>query len=291
MTYDLKAYADNGKNLEFSWDSGLVISDISGLTSVVVNMATSQGVTQVGTSIQDESVNGKDLVIKGTLVGDSALSRKQLIDTFVPEVPVTLVYNNELELRVKPKVTPDVSRHESNAKFQVTVYAAYPYWSKMDKIIINVGGLEPMFSFPINYGETDLEDPKTHMFGRRIQSFFVNAENQGNVSAPFDLIFYAKTQVSNPSLTKVDTGEVIKINRNMVAGEKVSVYMTEDQPRVTSTIGGSEIDIFNDLDYYSTLFELDVGDNLVRYDATVNRDNLDCLLVPMAAFSGAYTYG
>ena len=283
MYYNIKAYSDNGNMVNFSLALGIVITDIVGLTETNVEMATSQGVAQVGVTVQNEAVSGKAVVISGMVVGDSTMYRKRLVDTFVPQVGVTLIFNNELELRVRPQVTPAIERAKMNAEFQFTCFAAYPYWRSIERANVVIGGMIPKFRFPINYYE-----PITHKFGERVQTFFVDANNKGNVKAPFDVVFLAKTTVLNPKITKVDTLEFILIDREMVPNERVTVSMIGGAPRVFSLIGGVETEITGQFHIDSTPFELDVGENYLRYDADVGRDNLECTLILQPAFSGAY---
>ena len=290
MYYNLKYYSDNGKMINFAFPEGIVITDIKGLSATSVSRITSQGVYQVGTTVEDESVDGKTIVVSGQIVGDSTQKKRQIIDTIVPKTGATFVYNNEKEMRVNVSVSPETSRAKFDADFQFTLYAPYPYWRSIDKARVRIGGLLPRFKFPINY-----YDPITHKFGENVPTYFVDAENKGNVPAPFDLVFLAKQTVTNHRVTKVDTGEYIQLGEDidgkryiMTAGEKAEVKMIGDKLQVDSTRGGVTTDIIDKLAYYSTPFELDVGENLLRYDATVNRENLQVDLLLHPAWSGAY---
>ena len=287
--YNLKYISQNGKRLNFSFVNNLVITSISGLTENTVDLAETQGVAQIGTSIQGKSVQGKNIVINGEIIGMSRFLREQLLDTITPLESGMLIFNNRLELGVEPVITPYVENYPSNAKFQFTVRAAYPYWRSIEQISTDVAGLEAMFKFPINYGDTGHEEhPKQHIFGKRISNFFVNVENKGNVPAPFKVMFIAKTQLSNPSITKVSTLEFIKIKKDMISGERIEIDMMGDLPKLTSYKIGSEEDVFRYFDIDSTLFELDVGDNLIRYDADSNRNGLDVRITRADTWSAPY---
>lgn len=287
--YNLKYVSQNGKSLNFSFKDSLVITSISGLTENVIELAETQGVAQIGTSIQGKSVQGKDIVINGEIVGIARFKRQELLDTITPLESGFLIYNNKLELGVEPVVTPYVENYADNAKFQFTLRASYPYWRSIKQIITDVAGLEPKFKFPVNYGDTGNEGrPKQHIFGQRISNFFVNVENRGNVPAPFKVMFIAKTALSNPSITKVSTLEFIKIRKNMISGERIEVDMMGDLPKLTSYKIGSEEDVFRYFDIDSTLFELDVGDNLIRYDADSNRNGLDVKITRADTWSAPY---
>lgn len=281
--YVIECKSDNGKSITFGMPPGPVIAKASGLTENSVRFAKSQGVTQIGTSVQAQSVEDRPIIINGVLVGESKDLRKQLIDTIVPQVPVTLVFNHKLEIKVLPQITPLVEQKPFNAAFQLTFLAPYPYWRTIEKTVVDLAGMVGMFSFPINYG-----DPPTHMFGKRAESFFKNVENKGNVAAPFIVRFIAQTTTSDPEITKVDTLESLRILKTMQAGEIITIDMTQDPMRVESMYQGKTIDVFNYFDIDSDVFMLDVGDNIIRFDAGSNREGLDCRITVQPAFSGAY---
>lgn len=283
MYYDLKIISDNGNMIDFGIEHNIVISDIQGLTAINVNIVTSQGISQIGTSVQDQTVDSKPFIINGEILGLSVDYRKKLIDTIVPMVGVTIIYDNKFEMYAYPQITPDISRHKYNAKFQFTLYAAYPYWRNIETIQVPLSGIDKKFKFPMTFTSTVY-----FTLGERIVSEFINVRNNGNVSIPFDIIFYTKTKAANPMVSKVTTREFIRIEKEMVADEKIKMTMVGENITITSTSGGMTRDIFGSLDIDSTLFELDIGDNLLKFDAELNRNSIDCFVNTQEAYSGAW---
>ena len=287
--YNLKYLSDNGKMINFSIHTGFVISNTRGLTANVVEISTTQGFTQIGVTAQSEDVQGKPISVEGVLMGKAADKRKQMLDTIVPQVGGTLVFDNRLEIRVIPQITPDIKWDTVNALYQFTVFAAYPYLRAIERITMSIAGMEPRFRFPINYDDTYFDDPLTHMFGERIQTFFKNVVNTGNVAAPFRVLFFAKTALSNPEIMLMnDSLPFLRINKNMTAGERISIDMLDDNITVTSDALGEVTNAFQYFDIDSTPFKLEAGDNLIRYDAASNRDGLDCRITFPPTFSAAY---
>ena len=285
----MKFVSDNGKIINFSPLTGYIITNAQGLTANVIDMATSQGVTQIGTTVQGESVQDKTLVFEGALMGRATGMRKHMLDTIVPIVGGTLIFDNRLEMRVRPQITPDIERYADNPRFQFTVRASYPYWRAIEQTVVDVAGMEPRFKFPINYGDTYFENPLTHMFGERTQSYFRNVINTGNVAAPFRVLFFANTALSTPDITLVnDELPFLRINKNMVAGERIIIDMLGDSIKVTNDVFGMISNAFPYFDIDSTPFKLEPGDNLIRYDAVSNRDGLDVRLNFPPTFSAAY---
>ena len=188
-----------------------------------------------------------------------------------------------------PLQTPDIQRKNVNAKFQFTLRAFFPYWRSANIKNTQIVGVMPMFHFPINYGKTYFENPLIHQFGRRAESHFADAHNAGNVPAPFTVLFIAKTDLSNPKITMVDTGEYIRIQRDMVAGERIAVDLTQNRLRVTQFLDGQELDGINYLDITSSIgMTLKTGENIIRYDADENREGLDVRLIHHDTWAGAF---
>ena len=81
--------------------------------------------------------------------------------------------------------------------------------------------------------------------------------------------------VKNPSLLNVDTQEFIKLNITMEAGDTLSVSTGYGEKEVTLKRGGATSDAFRYLDVDSSYLQLSVGDNLFRYSAEENLENLE----------------
>lgn len=296
IIYNLKCKSNTGFELNFTIPTRenpncFVITDSKGLTENTITLATTQGVGQIGTTVQGQAVQGKPIVIEGVIVGEVATNRKLMLDTIVPLAELTLIFDNWLQIRAYAQSTPDIERKPHNANYQFTVYCPYPYWRTLQTILTDIAGLIPRFKFPINYYNTYFENPLIHMFGQRIQTFFVNVYNDGNVPAPFSVTFIAKTELSNPMITLVEqpvSTKFIVVEKDMVAGEIVTVDMTGDSIEATSRIGDTETDIFAYLGMDSTYFDLAVGDNLIRYDASSNREGLECRISRYTAYAGAF---
>ena len=287
--YSLKYVSDNGNVVDFHPMGKYVITKTQGMMENSVKISTSQGMSQIGSYSQGQSVQSKSIVIEGAIKGVAESAGRHLLNTIVPQMSGTLIYNDKIMLRVIPEITPKIEQYPTNPNFIFTVFAEYPYWQSTDSVQTNVAGMEPRFRFPINYSNTYFEDPLTHMFGQRTKTFFTNIFNFGNVPAPFKIIFLAKTQLSNPMITKVVDGlPFLKISKDLVAGEKITIDMTSDTLTVTTNLYGAETDAFNFFDIDSTIFKLDVGDNLIRYDADVNRDGLECIISYNPTYTGAY---
>ena len=69
---------------------------------------------------------------------------------------------------------------------------------------------------------------------------------------------------TNITLTNLETFEFLKINGTLNAGERISVYRDDNnQLKAVLYKGSEETDIISWIDEESTLYEMNVGDNLI----------------------------
>ncbi|MEK4148914.1 phage tail family protein [Robertmurraya sp. FSL W8-0741] len=125
------------------------------------------------------------------------------------------------------------------------------------------------FEFPLEIPEEGIE------MGYRAPSLIVNVLNDGQESTGMMIRFRALGTLLNPSLINVNTYETLKINTTMLAGDVIEISTYERRKEVILNRNGQQFNIFNALDLSSTFLQLEIGDNLFRYDAEEGLDNLE----------------
>lgn len=256
---------ENGGTLTFEYDFGYLINKPKGIDSVNVRLSQAQGINQVGSTVESKTVQARPVTISGILVGDDQISRKsELISVVRPDLSGKL-YADDYYLNVHVTETPTIEPKEKFAHFQFSITAPYPYWQKDDQVSQALSGVQAYFKFPWNMS-------KPYRFGQWMETQFMNVRNGGQLPVPFTATFYAKNNVSNPKIIHANTGEVLIVNKTMVAGERVIVEITHDRTYVTSSVDGS---IRGALDLDSTLFRLGVGDNVLKPEADAGLNQLE----------------
>lgn len=104
-----------------------------------------------------------------------------------------------------------------------------------------------------------------------METKFVNVYNKGQVPVPFTATFTAKGDVKNPMISNATTGKFMLIKKALVSGERLVVEITHDRTYVTSSIDG---DCRGALSLSSNLYELDVGDNVLKPEAESGLTNM-----------------
>ena len=197
--------------------------------------------------------------------------RRRLNRVLNPQYAATLTYQYGDFVRVidcKVDNAPVFTRKAIFQDFTIQLLCLNPFWRKesktRDDIATRIGGLE----FPV-------EIVPGWEIGYRQPSLIVNVYNDGDVQAGIRVEFRALGMVTNPALLNVDTQEFIKLNYTMEAGDTLTVSTGYGEKEVTLKHGGIVTDAFRYLDVDSSYLQLSVGDNLFRYSAEENLENLE----------------
>lgn len=253
-----------GDSIIFEFADGFLISKPEGIDTLSVSHSEAQGINQVGSTIQSSNVKSRPVTINGRLVGPMQTSNKpRLLSVVRPDLEARL-YADDYYLSVRPTATPVIEGRENNAAFQFSLIAAYPYWQKDGSAAATLSGVERMFRFPWNMS-------RPYQFGKVVQAQFINIINDGQVPIPFTVTFTALEEVVNPKLIEAATNEYLLLNKTLVAGEKVVVEITHERTYVNSSVDG---ECRGALDLGSSFFRLEVGDNVIKPEATSGKASL-----------------
>ena len=255
---------ENGDSVTFDYAGGYLINKPTGIDTVTVSLSQAKGINQTGATIQSKNVQPRPVNVNGYLVGDGqAANKEKLLSVIRPDISGKL-YADDYYLNVWPTATPSIEPKDWGAQFQFSLLAAYPYWCKDDSASVALAGIEPLFKFPWNIS-------KPYRFGRLKLEQFMNVPNRGQVPVPFTATFAASGDVENPKITNAATGKFLIVNKSLVSGERLAVQITHDRTYVTSSVDG---DCRGALSLKSNLFQLEVGDNILKPEAKSGLENL-----------------
>ena len=257
--------------IEFSYDSPFWISTPSGMTSDEIEISETSGAMQVGTTITGQSVLPKKFTLDGVIFEPLVVNRKNLINIMAPQIPSTLtvIENNESWfLDVVPQKTPEIEDGIVAQNFQVTLYAAYPFWKTTEQYTSQLVGIVPLFQFPF-------DTSGSWSISEFTDNYFTEVENEGNSPIEFSITFSARSDVSNPELYHMGSDKFIKLNKSMIAGEVIVVSTKYGEKGVLCyDTNGNVSNGFKYLTIDSDLsMQLLPGNNLLRFDAG-NRQGL-----------------
>ena len=265
-----------GESIVFEWAKGFIIDKPQGIDTLSISHSEAQGINQVGSTFQSSNVQSRPVTINGRIVGAfQTLMKNRLLSVIRPDLSARL-YADDYYLDVRPTATPVIEGRETNALFQFSVLAAYPYWQKDNSASETLSGVQKMFRLADEQGNKvwRLAPPplRPYRFGKVVSAAFINVYNDGQVPIPFTVTYTAIDTVVNPKLIDAATNEYLLLNKTLVAGEKVTIEITHERTYVNSSVDG---ECRGALDLGSSFYRLQVGDNVIKPEATSGKANLN----------------
>jgi hypothetical protein len=239
-------------------------------------------VNQVGVTISGTSLETRPVSIEGWIVALNParmdILKKQLNSFINPQDAIDLYYD-EYVIRFIPDETVKyaIDSSENNdafCKFMITGTCPNPLFTYANESVSIFATTIPSFHFPLTISENSPE--KGVIFGKRTDDLIVNAFNDGSVTSGMRIVFKANGTVVNPKLINVNTQERFILNKTLVAEEEVEVNTNIGEKSIKGKIGSSSYSnyyMYKDID--SSWLQLEVGDNLFRYDADDGLENLE----------------
>ena len=255
--YSARFESDNGLTFVFGKNGGNVF-DMDLGSGVSVDIGTSQGFSQVGETVETLAVNSRPITVTGVLYRDIDNQKKNMRKIFAPFVAGKLIFEDGHYTRVYVQDPPSFSSVKKDGRFTMQLLAPFPYFYGQNEESVQIGGIVPMFRFPVNYAEP-------HSFGELSEGRFSTIYNDSDVKVPYGFQITVNGTSTNPTVTNLLTFEFLKINGTFNAGDVINVYRDENNVLVANvTHGNANVeDILSMIDDDSTLYELAVGDNLI----------------------------
>ena len=268
----LYALEKSGKKILFDRSNYVLTSADYG--SIGASHATAKGTGQIGDRVSSSTLDTRPVEIIGFIKAKSAeeMERKKaaLYQMCDPRESFTVYPSPEraLECRADETVKFTASRLTNNARvaqFVIDATSHDPLFRDAVEKARKIVEWEPNFIWP-------LEIYHGFTFADRTAGLIATLENGGDVATGLMIRFTAAATIPNPALTNPDTGEFIRINRTMEAGEIVVVNTNYGQESVYSYKGDAVEDVINDLDLSSTFIQAPVGEIQLHFSADDNTD-------------------
>lgn len=272
---------ERGETIEFSHASVYHTNEVSGLSDIRNAIYSINSMGQDGDTYLGNRIQSREIEIVGSIAtrnkDETVTLRRRLNHVLNPQIGATLTYiygdfKRVIDCRVDN--APVYSRKAIFQDYTVQFVCHNPFWREEAESKTDIASWIGGFEFPEPLG---LEIPMEEGWeiGYREPSLIVNVYNGGDVKSGVRIDFRALGTVVNPSLLNIDTQEFIKVNYTLEAGDVLSVSTYYGQKEVFLKTGGQTIDAFRYLDPDSSYIQLEVGDNLFRYDAGSNVEGLE----------------
>lgn len=282
-----------GQSVEFSNTAPYILSAVDGLGDVIAINSTQKTSYQDGTTLVNSSLEERFITLQVSMfspsINDLSSTRQKIGSVFNPKLgegQLQYVYGDEIKvIGAVPDHVPIFPSGRENrvGNYQtvmITLRCPNPYFRNVADDKTEIAFWEPQFEFPLEIPSEGIE------MGVRSPSLIVNVANDGHVDTGMIIKFRAIGTVVNPSLVNVNTTEYFKINRTLTAGEIITVNTNSGKKRIESNLNGVTSNIFNNIVFGSTFLQLEIGDNLFRYDAEQNLEALEVDIYHSPQFVG-----
>lgn len=265
------------EQIEFSALSSFFLTKISGIAGINNIVNSSKG-SYDGTVFVSSQLSERNIVIQGKLKKiNREVNRAKLIKVLNPKLSGKLIYSNK-DLNITKYIDCVIEKSPDPVKdfvstFQISLLCNDPYWKDTNDTKINIAKWIGDFHFPLS-----IVSENGIIMGHRQPSLITNLVNNGDIKTGMIIEFIAHGTLKKPSLFNINTREFIKLNKTMVAGEVITINTNYGKKRIESNLNGIKTNILNYLDIAGggiTFLQLDIGDNLLRYDADENLSNLE----------------
>lgn len=265
----------NNKVLDIRENTSYKLIEIEGIENSEFELNSVSNAQYDGSIVVGKRLKNRAICIKADYRGDNKeIERKKLISFFNPKNSGTLMVTyGDVERSIEYEIENfncKLTNINDDLTFTVDLFCPNPYLRNIIESKINIALWRRAFHFPLV-----IPQDIGIVMGIREPSLIVNVENTGDVECGVIIEFKALGTLNKPSLLNINTGDYIKINKSIVAGEVIRINTNIGNKRVTSTLNGVETNILNYIDLDSTFLQLEVGDNLFRYDAEENLSNLE----------------
>lgn len=256
----LKIVTDAGAVLHLGWDYDMPYF-LDPLNGTDVDLQTAQGINQVGTTVERQSVSGVSRTLDVTFWGAHKLENANFFTRCLPYFTKgTLYFGDRYFTRFVLQKTPYFSSYTPDPRCSLMLYTPKPYWYDLTAVSSVLGGYEPAFSLPVCYD--------SHIYGIRRDGTAAVLRNTGSLPVPFTATLTCSMEVKHPKVVDLKTGAFIGFDLTLEPNDKLEIYRsTSDRLACTLTRAGVATNIFSALDEDSTLTELQPGDNVLSLQA------------------------
>lgn len=238
--------------------TNIKVIELEGITGLTNIINSSKGINQDGASYSNSFIEERDILLKLRIKADInnyRLIKRELYNAFNPKLEGELIIINpegKKSITVRVVESPNFRNIYNKKECSISLIALDPYFKSelySEEIATWYGGFSFKTKMPLKFRQKG--DTKKNII------------NSGHVDTPVK-IYFEGTAV-NPSIINRTTGEYVKINKTINAGETLIINTEYGNKTVQIESGGTIINAFHYLDLDSSFFNLVPGDNLIEY--------------------------
>lgn len=268
LTYEKLIYTNELDNsVEFSLLSDFILETFDGRTGLNNSIITETGVNQYGSTFINNSIGNRNITLSGKIFDNRGENKALLLNVCNPILKGTLKYIN-IKRNEEKYISCYVNKCVIGAKdgslnFAISITCTEPFFKGKENIkelALRINLLE----YPVKITNEGIE------YGL-VTNKKMKIANNGDVQTP--LIIEWIGIVNNPIVTNITTGQYIKVNTSIADGEKLLIYTAYGNKKVIKiSVDGTVSNAFGLIDLSSKFFDLELGENIISYDADSGAD-------------------
>lgn len=262
--------------LQLNNSAGVFLTGTSGL-DIKMNVQTTANAYLDGGTISSNQMPVRNITL--SLLLNSIDNVKDVYSAFKIKQVGKFMYDSKYINCYVENITVNVKDKPMTAF--VSLLCPQPYFKDLSKTISEIVSIVPNFEFPVEFTSDGIE------FGYKSQNLIINVINGGDVETGMLIHIKANGSVTNPKLVNVNTQEYVGINKTISAGDNIYISTIKGNKYI-KMISSDEIEsnIINDKLSGSKFLQIAVGDNLFKYDATENKDNMEVWIEFESCYAG-----
>ncbi|WP_309479076.1 phage tail family protein [Brevibacillus agri] len=265
-----------GESVTLGNSAPFLVTKLEGTGAVDADLQMQKSPFQDGRTYIDSLLDTRTVAIEGAILTHDPLERtkwrRKLVQVFNPKLgPGSLKYEYDggvKEIKAIAEGSPILPDRQNSPfqKFLITFVCPEPFWLD-EKVTTHemadfVGGLQ----FPLRLGSRF-----------SIRGSKLTFQNTGDVDTPIEVQF--KGSCIGPKITNLTTGEFIKVNKPLLAGETLVITTAFGSKRVEIVKGdGTRENAFNWIDLESTFWQMIPGSNTISYSTDDGANNVTVCL-------------
>ena len=251
----------------------IFLSRLDGIGRIRQSINTFSAPGQDGAFYISSTLDMRNITIEGQIVAPTTEAtfeyRRHLLRIFTPKQRGTLIYRDRQISCIVEEAGVSQGNISRAPAFFISLLCPSPFFEALETIREELASWQGNFQFPLEITPPGIE------LGIRQPSQIIDIYNIGDVPCGCEIVFRATGTLSMPELLNVNTGEFIRINETMTAGEEYRIYTHFAGKRVIHRLGTTETNAFSSLNVGSTFLQLEAGRNTLRYDSADNMDLLE----------------
>lgn len=278
--YKLSVQNAAGDTLQLSLNKNYAVTGVQGLTPVVAAINTSTAGMFDGTVYNSARLNYRNIVITASIVQDVEIARIKLYDYFQTKQFCRLFFENgSRNVYIDGYVeTFECDLFTLGQAVQVSIICPDPYFKNVKTTTDTGSTVVSSFEFPTEFNSVE--------FSTISSDAAISVNNNGDISAGFDIEIHFSGNVKNPVLYNATTGGYFGLNANFVAGDSVVINTRNGKKSVKLIRFGVEINQFNNIRSGSTWLQLARGVNTFTFNADSGVNNMEISITHTDLFAG-----